>query len=69
MKQCKDCCAENGIELPKMRGKYHGGQRDNAGRKRKWDEATVTCAFRIPASRKAELEKLVSDWMESIKPS
>lgn len=41
--------------------KQRGGKRKGAGRKPKYGEKTITVAFRIPASKKAEVVSAVKN--------
>lgn len=37
-----------------------GGKREGAGRKLKFDEETITVSYRIPETKKDDLDKLVN---------
>lgn len=41
--------------------KQRGGKRIGAGRKPKYGEATITVAFRIPASKEARVREAVAN--------
>jgi hypothetical protein len=45
--------------MNKQKNTLRGGARKGAGRKPKYGEKTITVAFRIPASKKGEVEKAV----------
>ena len=44
--------------------KPHGGKRENSGRKPKYDEETVTIAFRVPKSKVSEIKELVKSHLK-----
>lgn len=48
-----------------MKKETRGGKRKGAGRKPKYGEKTITVAFRIPASKKAEVVKAVKEIQSS----
>ena len=41
----------------------HGGNRDGSGRKQKYNEPTVTIAFRVPASKLDQVKELVATFL------
>ena len=45
--------------MKKAQEPTHGGMRENAGRKMKYDEPTTTVAVRVPESLKEEITKIV----------
>lgn len=51
--------------MKKVTKPLHGGKRIGAGRKPKYNEATVTVSFRVPESMKEKVKQMVHRILKS----